>query len=54
MFVVFPPIFVADTKLIYDYNFLVSFNDTHTKKSPSNKIPALTKSMNMEIWVVVL
>ena len=26
--------------------------DPHRKKTPSNKIPALTKSMNMSIWVV--
>ena len=47
MLIAFPPIFVGDTKLIYGYNFLASFDDTHTKKSPSNKIPALTKSI---IW----
>ena len=27
--------------------------DTHRKKSPLNKIPRCTKSMNMDIWVVV-
>ena len=26
--------------------------DTHRKKVPSNKTPVLTKSMNMDIWVV--
>ena len=26
--------------------------DTHREKSPSNKTPALTKSMNMNIWVI--
>ena len=26
MSVVFPPIFVADTKIIYDYNFVVPLN----------------------------
>ena len=25
--------------------------DTHKKKSPSNKIPAFTKGINMNIWV---
>ena len=25
--------------------------DTHREKAPSNKTPALTKSMNMDIWV---
>ena len=25
---------------------------THREKAPSNKIPALTKSINMHIWVV--
>ena len=28
------------------------FKDTHMKKAPSNKTLALTKSMNMDIWVV--
>ena len=28
------------------------FKDTHGKKAPSNKTLALTKSMNMDIWVV--
>ena len=27
------------------------FKDTHRKKSPSNETAALTKSMNMDIWV---
>ena len=26
--------------------------DTHREKAPSNKTPALTKNMNMDIWVV--
>ena len=26
--------------------------DTHREKAPSNETPALTKSMNMDIWVV--
>ena len=26
--------------------------DTHREKAPSNKTPAFTKSMNMDIWVV--
>ena len=26
--------------------------DTHREKAPSNKTPALTKSMNTDIWVV--
>ena len=31
----------------------VSFKDTHReKKPPSNKTPALTESMNLDIWVV--
>ena len=28
------------------------FKDTHREKTPSNKTPALTKSANMDIWVV--
>ena len=30
----------------------ISFKDTHREKAPSNKIPALSESMNMDIWVV--
>ena len=30
-----------------------SFKDTHREKSPSNKIPALTKSMNMDMGTPV-
>ena len=26
--------------------------DTHREKAPSNKTPALSESMNMDIWVV--
>ena len=26
--------------------------DTHREKAPSNKIPALRKSMNMDVWAV--
>ena len=28
------------------------FKDTHREKAASNKTPALTESMNMDIWVV--
>ena len=28
------------------------FKDTHREKEPSNKTPALRKSMNMGIWAV--
>ena len=27
-------------------------NDTHRKKAPINKVPALTKSINKNIWTV--
>ena len=30
----------------------LSIKVTHREKAPSNKIPALTKSTNMDIWVV--
>ena len=30
----------------------LSFKDTHRGKAPSNKTPAHTKSMNIDIWVV--
>ena len=29
-----------------------TIKDTHWQKAPSNKTPALTKSMDMDIWVV--
>ena len=29
-----------------------SFKDTHREKALSNKIPARSKSMNMNIWLV--
>ena len=29
-----------------------SFKDTHREKAPSTKTPALSESMNMNIWVV--
>ena len=28
------------------------FKDTRTEKAPSNKTPTLSKSMNMDIWIV--
>ena len=28
------------------------FKDTHGEKAPSNKTPALTTRMNIDIWVV--
>ena len=28
------------------------FKDTHREKAPSNKIPAFTITINMDIWVV--
>ena len=31
---------------------LTGVKDTHREKSPSNKILTLTKSINMDIWVV--
>ena len=31
---------------------IITFNDTHREKAPSNKIPTVTRSMNMDIWVV--
>ena len=29
-----------------------TIKDTYREKAPSNKIPALTKSRNMDIWVI--
>ena len=31
---------------------LKNFKDTHREKAPSNEIPALVESINMDIWVV--
>ena len=33
-------------------SYLQIIKDTHKEKAPSNKTPALTKSMDMDIWVV--
>ena len=30
----------------------ISFKDTHREEAPSNKTPALSESINMDIWVV--
>ena len=30
----------------------INFKDNHRKKAPSNKTPALSESMNMDIWAV--
>ena len=35
-------------------NSYICFKDTQREKSPSNKAPALTSSMNMDIWVVAI
>ena len=34
------------------FSFKYFFKDTQREKVPSNKTPALTKSRNMDIWVV--
>ena len=31
---------------------LLLFEDTQREKAPSNKTPALAKSMNMDIWIL--
>ena len=52
MLFVFSPIFVADTKIIFRYDFIASLiKDTHRGKAPSSETPALTKSTNMGILV---
>ena len=38
------------SKFYFEGNTFVK--DTHREKTPSNKSPELTKSMNMNIWVV--
>ena len=40
---------------MYPQGFLnekINLKDIHREKAPSNKTPTLTKSMNMDIWVV--
>ena len=32
----------------------ISLKDAHREKVPSNKTPALSESMNMNIWVVLV
>ena len=32
--------------------FVYEVKDTYREKLPSNKIPALTKSINVDIWVI--
>ena len=45
---------MSNPKLFGDNTLLFSkVKDIHRKKTPSNKTPALTKSTNMRIWVVV-
>ena len=39
-------------KKIRRENILKSFKDTYREKASSNKTPALTKSMNVDLWVV--
>ena len=52
MLFVFSPIFVADTKIIFRYDFIAPLiKDTHRGKAPSSETPALTKSKNMGILV---
>ena len=49
---VFSPTFVADTKIIFRYDFIAPLiKDTHRGKAPSSETPALTKSTNMGILV---
>ena len=35
------------------FSFNELLQDTHSKKAPSNKTPTLTKSINMDIWLIV-
>ena len=34
------------------FHLIFKLKDIHREKSPSNKTPALTKSMSTDIWVV--
>ena len=37
---------------VFSCNYFEVFKDTHRQKASSNKTPAFTESMNMDIWVV--
>ena len=39
-------------KLNYMLSDWFLFKDTHREKAPSNKIPTLSKTMNIDIWEV--
>ena len=43
---------IAYKSVSYKKSVHFKVKDTHREKAPSNKTPALTKSMNMDIWVV--
>ena len=42
---------IFEQSLIASFNKMVIIKDTHREKTPSNKIPVLTKSTNIGIWV---
>ena len=48
------PTFYTTTWLPFQFFLLVKFlfKDTHREKAHSNKIPTLTRSMNIDVWVV--
>ena len=39
----------SEENAIYHFENEIQLKDTHRQKAPSNKTPALTKSMNMDI-----
>ena len=41
---------VTPARFFYQVLFLLK--DTHTEKTPLNKTPSLSKSMNIDVWVV--
>ena len=40
------------TEIVCNSCSRISFKDTHREQAPSNKTPALSESMDMDIWVV--
>ena len=40
------------SRIFTTHQQLMYFKDTHRKKAPSNKTPALRKSKNMGVWAV--
>ena len=45
-------IILSDEHTLIQLKWTKSLKDTHREKAPSNKTSALTKSTNMDVWIV--